>query len=85
VTFAGVRYAGRDGSFLTRRWREMDSKHRFPVGDGIFRAPLLLALPAQRVQLGEPPLVAGAPCGDAIAQPILLHRDLAAELALLAV
>src|SRR5258707_1121116 len=45
---------------------------------------MLLALPVQGVQLGEPPLVAGAPCGDAIAQPILLHRDLAAELVLLA-
>ena len=39
---------------------------------------------AQRVQLGEPPLVARAPRGDAVAQPVLLHRDLAAELVLLA-
>ena len=50
--------------------------------DRALRAALLLALPAQRVQFGEPPLVAGAPGGDAIAQPILLHRDLAAELVL---
>ena len=39
---------------------------------------------AQRVQLGEPPLVALAPGGDAVAQPVFLHRDLAAELVLLA-
>ena len=46
---------------------------------------VLPSLAAQRVQFGEPPLVARAPGGDAIAQPILLHRDLAAELVLLAV
>ena len=45
---------------------------------------VLAPLAAQRVQLGEPPLVARAPGGDAIAQPILLHRDLAAELVLFA-
>jgi len=39
---------------------------------------------AQRVQFGEPPLVAGAPGGHAITQPVLFHRDLAAELVLLA-
>src|SRR5580704_7136794 len=48
------------------------------------RGAVLPPLAAQRVQFGEPPLVAGAPGGDAIAQPILLHRDLAAELVLLA-
>ena len=42
------------------------------------------SLAAQRVQLGEPALVARAPGGDAVAQPVLLHRDLAAELVLLA-
>ena len=36
------------------------------------------------MQFGEPPLVARAPGGDPVAQPILLHRDLAAELVLLA-
>ena len=41
-------------------------------------------LAAQRVQFGEPPLVARAPGGDAVAQPVLLHRDLAAELVLFA-
>ena len=35
------------------------------------------------MQFGEPPLVAGAPGGHPIAQPILLHCDLAAELVLL--
>jgi hypothetical protein len=35
------------------------------------------------VQFGQPPLVAGAPGGDAIAQPILLYCDLTAELVLL--
>src|SRR5262245_7429170 len=40
-------------------------------------------LAPHRVQFGEPPLVAGAPGGDPIAQPILLHCDLAAELVLL--
>src|SRR5437016_14300681 len=39
---------------------------------------------AQRVQFGEPSLVAGAPGGHAITQPVLFHRDLAAELVLLA-
>ena len=48
------------------------------------RGAVLPPLAAQRVQFGEPPPVAGAPGGDAIAQPILLHRDLAAELVLLA-
>src|SRR5207248_2737146 len=47
------------------------------------RAAVFAPLAAQRVQFGEPPLVAGAPGGDAIAQPILLDRDLAAELVLL--
>jgi hypothetical protein len=40
-------------------------------------------LAPQRVQFSEPPLVAGAPGGDAVAQPILFHRDLAAEFVLL--
>src|SRR5262249_28294558 len=47
------------------------------------RAAVFVPLAAQRVQFGEPPLVAGAPRGGAIAQPILLHCDLAAELVLL--
>ena len=47
--------------------------------DAVFPTPA-----AQRVQFGEPPLVAGAPGGHAITQPVLFHRDLAAELVLLA-
>ena len=35
---------------------------------------------AQRVQIAEPALVARAPRGDAVAQPVLLARDLAVEL-----
>ena len=45
---------------------------------------MLPLLAAQRMQFGKPPLVAGAPRGDAVAQPILFHRDLAAELVLFA-
>ena len=48
------------------------------------RAALLLPPLAQRVQLREPLLVALAPRGDAVAQPVLLHRDLAPELVALA-
>ena len=44
---------------------------------------VLLSLLPQRVQFGEPALVARASGGDAIAQPILLPRDLAAELVVL--
>jgi hypothetical protein len=47
------------------------------------RADVLIATLAQRVQFGEPSLVARATGGDAVAQPILLHRDLAAELVVL--
>ena len=39
---------------------------------------------AHRVQLAEPAHVALAPGGDAVAQPMLLAHDLAAELVLLA-
>ena len=48
------------------------------------RPPMFSPLAAQRVQFGQPPLVARAPCGDAVAQPVLLHRDLAPELVLFA-
>ena len=41
-------------------------------------------LPAQLMQFGEAALIAGAPRRDAVAQPILLHCDLAAELMMLA-
>ena len=34
------------------------------------------------MQFGKPPLVACAPGGDAVAEPVLLHRDLATELVL---
>jgi hypothetical protein len=40
--------------------------------------------PPPCVQFGEPALVARAPGRDAVAQPVLLHRDLAAKLMLLA-
>ena len=48
------------------------------------RAAVLSTPAAQRLQIAEPPLVACAPRGHAVAQPILLHRDLAAELVLFA-
>src|SRR5205814_7066993 len=48
------------------------------------RGPVLPTPAAQRVQLGEPPLVTRPPCGHAVAQPVFLHRDLAPELVLLA-
>jgi hypothetical protein len=41
-------------------------------------------LSPQRVQLGQPTLVARAPGSHPVAQPVLLHRDLAAERVLLA-
>jgi hypothetical protein len=46
---------------------------------------VLVPLSPQRVQFGQPALVAGPPGSDAIAQPILFHRDLAAELVQLTV
>ena len=46
---------------------------------------MLVPLSPQCAQFGQPALVAGAPGGDAVAQPILFHRDLAAELVLLTV
>jgi hypothetical protein len=47
--------------------------------------PALLApLPAHGAQLGEAPLVALAAGGDAVAQPVELHGDLAVELVALA-
>ena len=39
---------------------------------------------AQRMQIGQSPLVAGAASGHPVAQPILLHRDFAPELVVLA-
>ena len=45
---------------------------------------MLPSLSPQCVQFGESPLIAHAPCGDAVAQPILFHRDLASEPVLLA-
>jgi hypothetical protein len=47
------------------------------------RAAMLPSLAAHRVQFGESALVAGAPGRDAVAQPVLLHRDLTAKLMLL--
>src|SRR5437016_5281305 len=44
---------------------------------------VLFSFSAEGVQFGKPPLVARAPGGDAIAQPILLRGNLAAELVLL--
>ena len=41
---------------------------------------MLAAALAQAVQIGQPLLVALAPGGHAVAQPVLLHRDLAAQL-----
>ena len=35
------------------------------------------------MQIGQPLLVALAPRGDPVAQPVLLHRDLAAQLVVL--
>ena len=48
------------------------------------RGAVLSTPAAQRMQLGEAPLVARAARGHAVAQPVLLHRDLAAELVLFA-
>src|SRR5438105_2355251 len=48
------------------------------------RGAVLLVPAAERVQLGQPPLVARAPGGDTVAQPVLFHRDFAAQLVLLA-
>ena len=47
------------------------------------RCALLPSLSPQCVQFGESPLIARAPCGYAIAHPILFHSDLASELVLL--
>ena len=46
------------------------------------RAAMVSSLAPQCVQLGESALVARAPGRDAVAQPVLLHRDLTAKLML---
>src|SRR5712672_2562247 len=56
--------------------------HRFDPGCA-GRASMLSSLAPQCVQLGESALVARAPGRDAVAQPVLLHRDLTAKLMLL--
>src|SRR5262249_41137563 len=45
-------------------------------------APFAMLLP-QRMELAEPPLIAGAARGHPVAQPVFLHGDLAPELVVL--
>ena len=53
-------------------------------GRDALRAAMAAELLAHRLQLAEPPHVALAPGGHAVAQPMFLAHDLAAELVLLA-